>query len=304
VDPVRQTRGFFQWRDGAMVQTGGYYLVAERGDRVALARLVNDLENLPNADPAGGLGGLSPRLEAELIAMLSRPATHAHAPSIDRAQTMTVFTLLGAMLGMIGLAAVLWLNALSGHVAEQGRALDDLRKAVVETAERQRLALDSVVGETAGTSGDDLLRKIARERDEARTKLASQYAINELLGTRTKRQDEDLKELRARYDLARQYEKDAKELADLKAKYGDLSNSYERQSHKVSELEDLLDTPEGKKAMAISQKYHTAWTAAAIGWSVSALLAFCLAGGYAYLRLPPAEATEEPPASGPTHRIS
>src|SRR4051794_34905779 len=91
VDPIRQTRGFFRWRGGEMEATGGFYLAAERGERLALARLANDLENLPNADPQGGLGGLSPRLEAELIAMLSRPATHAHTPSVvDRTQALMV----------------------------------------------------------------------------------------------------------------------------------------------------------------------------------------------------------------------
>ena len=55
VDPINQTRGFFQWRDGGMAQVGGYYLIADRGDRVALARLANDLEKLPN--PEGGGGG-------------------------------------------------------------------------------------------------------------------------------------------------------------------------------------------------------------------------------------------------------
>ena len=50
VDPINQTRGFFQWRDGGMAQVGGYYLTADRGDRIALARLVNDLEQLPNPE--------------------------------------------------------------------------------------------------------------------------------------------------------------------------------------------------------------------------------------------------------------
>ena len=48
--------------------------MADRGDRLALARLVNDLEKIPNA--SGG-GGLSPRLEAELIAMLTPPLPFA-----------------------------------------------------------------------------------------------------------------------------------------------------------------------------------------------------------------------------------
>ena len=61
----------------------GFYLTAERSDRVALARLANDLENVPSSEPSGG--GLSPRLEAQLIAMLSRPATHvSHASAADR----------------------------------------------------------------------------------------------------------------------------------------------------------------------------------------------------------------------------
>src|SRR5208282_4194260 len=64
VDPINQTRGFFQWREGDLAQVAGYHVSAERTDRVALARLVNDLENLPN--PEGNSGGtLSPRLEAE-----------------------------------------------------------------------------------------------------------------------------------------------------------------------------------------------------------------------------------------------
>jgi proteasome lid subunit RPN8/RPN11 len=70
VDPIRQDRGFFQWRSGTLAQVGGFFLVAGRGERQLLARLVNDLESIPNTD--GGGGGLSPRLEAELLAMLTR----------------------------------------------------------------------------------------------------------------------------------------------------------------------------------------------------------------------------------------
>ena len=61
--PIQQTRGFFQWRDGGMAQVQGFYLTADRGDRIALARLVNDLENLPNPEGPGGAACLvsSPR---------------------------------------------------------------------------------------------------------------------------------------------------------------------------------------------------------------------------------------------------
>ena len=41
-----------------LAQVGGFYLTADRGDRIALARLVNDLENIPNAD--GGRRRASP----------------------------------------------------------------------------------------------------------------------------------------------------------------------------------------------------------------------------------------------------
>ena len=60
IDPIQQSRGFFQWRDRGMAQVEGFYLTALRGDRLALAKLANDLENLPS--PQGGTGGtLSPR---------------------------------------------------------------------------------------------------------------------------------------------------------------------------------------------------------------------------------------------------
>ena len=55
VDPINQTRGFFHWHNGGMAQVTGYYLTADRGDRIALARLANDLEQLPNTE--GGSGG-------------------------------------------------------------------------------------------------------------------------------------------------------------------------------------------------------------------------------------------------------
>src|SRR5262249_13853982 len=80
-DPIRPTRGFLRWRDGVLEGFAGCRLPAERDQRQQLARLVNDLEQIPNAE---GGGGLSPRLEAELIAMLSRPS-YAAPPGSDRA---------------------------------------------------------------------------------------------------------------------------------------------------------------------------------------------------------------------------
>src|SRR4051812_27996089 len=77
VDPIQSSRGFFRWSNGQMVQVGGFHLCAERSERLALSKLANDLENLPSPTGQGG-SALSPRLEAELIKMLSRPS-HSQA---------------------------------------------------------------------------------------------------------------------------------------------------------------------------------------------------------------------------------
>ena len=91
IDPIQQTRGFFQWRDRGMAQVEGFYLTADRGDRMALAKLANDLENLPS--PQGQEAAiLSPRLEAELIKMLTRPSAPQYVSSpVDRLQTAMIF---------------------------------------------------------------------------------------------------------------------------------------------------------------------------------------------------------------------
>src|SRR5271166_925013 len=98
VDPINQTRGFFQWLDGGLAQVGGFYLTALRGERVALARLVNDLEKHPNPEGGGG-GALSPRLEAELIKMLTRPANREVTSTVEKVQLAASFGLLGTFLG-------------------------------------------------------------------------------------------------------------------------------------------------------------------------------------------------------------
>jgi hypothetical protein len=124
VDPIRQTRGFFQWRDGGAAPVGGFFLTADRRERVALSRLANDLENLPTADGGGSV--LSPRLEAELIAMLTRP--HTSAPA-DATQTAAVFSLLGLVLGALVLLLVLGFFTLNGQVQKQAEALEGSPRA-------------------------------------------------------------------------------------------------------------------------------------------------------------------------------
>lgn len=315
VDPIRQTRGFFRWRAGDMEQTGGYYLIGDREDRIALARLANDLENIPNADGAGGAGALSPRLEAELIAMLTRPATQFHgATAADRTQAAMLFGLIGAMLGVIGLAAVLWLSALSSSMSEQARVIGELKRTMSDTTDVQRIALDTAL-EGAGEINPELFRrnytKAMAERDRAKTQLENQASINDLLAAKSRKVNEDYQELRATHDELTKYFKNAKEALLVKTRFGDLQAANDAQKQTIAELEELLDTAAGKKAVEAAQKYERAWYAAAAGWAVSAMLGIGLGAGYFYLRYPLEPAFDPPcPASAPgmensgPHRIS
>ena len=189
VDPVQQTRGFFQWRDRNLAQVEGFYLTAERGDRIALAKLANDLENFPSPQAHGG-AALSPRLEAELIKMLTRPSSpqYVNSPG-DRVQSAMIFAMLGTFLGMLGVAAALGLYQLYGRVQEQGDSLKALARSVDQVAGNQRLAMDTLL-EKAGTDTPtqfaERYDRAAKARDEARRQLAAQQAINETLGVRTK----------------------------------------------------------------------------------------------------------------------
>jgi proteasome lid subunit RPN8/RPN11 len=305
VDPIRQTRGFFQWRGQEMAPVGGFFLSAKRGDRVALARLVNDLENFPNPDGTGG--GLSPRLEAELIAMLTRPATYLQAPlTSDRTQSAVLFGILGAMLGVIGLSAVLWLNSLASHMQEQSRVIQDLERTVRDTSDHQRVVLDAAIGGAAGPSHEELVEgyaRAARQRDDSRRQLANQASINDLLAAKSRQLSEEVATLKTKLDDAAKFEKEAKEATELRARFATLEETSERQSKKIADYEELLDTTEGRKIVALAGKYQNAWYAAVAGWTLSAILALGLIGGYAYLRLP--EDDQEGPSSPepPPHRI-
>ncbi len=149
VDPINQTRGFFQWRNSGMAQVGGYYVTADRTDRVALARLVNDLEKLPNTEGSSG-GGLSPRLEAELIKMLTRPAQRDIGSPVERAQMAAVFGLLGMILGVIGVAAVLGLYQLfSLRLDKHSESIQAVAREVEQSTSRERLKSDLLL-ERAG----------------------------------------------------------------------------------------------------------------------------------------------------------
>ncbi|HEV3164152.1 MAG TPA: Mov34/MPN/PAD-1 family protein, partial [Isosphaeraceae bacterium] len=225
VDPIRQTRGFFQWRNDDLDQVGGYYLTADRGDRLALARLVNDLENIPNASAGGG--GLSPRLEAELIAMLTRPSYPAIAA--DRGQSAAVFTLLGALVGVLGMAGVLWLSTLGAKVQEQNESLKSLKEEIAKSETTHRKALDVARVEAKEAALDTLLQDVhagastesfatrfadvSRERDEAllenrklRVANDSIYNTDQQLKTDINAEKKKVAELEAKNKKLREFE--------------------------------------------------------------------------------------------------
>lgn len=305
VDPINQTRGFFRWRDDALEQVRGYFLTAERGDRVALARLVNDLENLPTAD-TGGVGGLSPRLEAELIAMLSRPATRATGPA-DRTQAAVFFAILGVLIGAFLMLGANWLVALNQQMAAQTAALETLKADLAETAAAQRAALDLLPGSDPKQPARD--RLLARY-DELKTQLDAQRTQNDLIALQVKSLNDEKTRLQAEAEraarIAEQYRADAGEAATLRARVASLEERNTRNESRIAEQDRLVDATDAMKAGDLLTRYHRAWYVAAAGWGISTLLALGLVA--TITRQAEARsgspATEEAPAPGPPpHRI-
>lgn len=312
VDPIRQTRGFFQWRDGRVDALGGFFLSGERGERIALSRLVNDLENIPNTD--GGGGGLSPRLEAELIAMLTRPAQQYMPTAADRVQTAALFGMLGVLAGVLGVAAVLWLNALNSQVKEQSETLRELQTSVARNSTTNRLALETLLADTHEEPREFIQRyeTAARERDEAKAKLADQKYASDLLAARGKqlqKENDDLAtDLKKYKERAAAYEKVAKSPREYTEKVDDLNAEVDDQRAKITTLQKALDTVEGHHVVDALQRFDRTWWAAVAGWGLSVLLGLALVAALVTPReLAAAEtspAPETPPQDPEPHRIT
>jgi proteasome lid subunit RPN8/RPN11 len=308
VDPIQQTRGFFQWRGGSMAPVDGFYLTAERGDRIALARLANDLENFPNPQEHGG-GALSPRLEAELIKMLTRQSAPPYVSSpIDRFQIAALFGMLGSMLGVLGVAAGLWLYQLHGRIQEQADALKTLAGSVEQVAGGQRLAMDTLL-ERASTDSPakfaERYEKAAKARDEYKKQLAVQQTISETLGARTKELDAQIAklttDLAAATKLVEKYDADAKKAPELLERVGELEKSKAKLQSELAEKTAIAETVEGKKADEILQKLNLFRYAAYFCGTLSVLLA--LAVGYLYYRPFEAHDTEHSITETEPHKI-
>ena len=276
VDPVRHDRGFFHWRDGRMVQTGGFWLAAARSERLTLSRLVNDLEGIPNADGGGGVAGLSPRLEAELIAMLSRPQTVAvHAA--DRGQTAAVFTLLGVMLGGMAIAAALWLQALSHTAQDQVKQIESLAKAqkttIAEVKEElaaartsaKEAALDSLLGDLkldpASPKIAARLSKVIAQSEQDRLAadrlLVEKEALTDRAATlsmRARGAEQDLADQRKRHDSDEKMSNE--EIKGLKEKVEKLSDDAVESARLIKD----------NVSLSLLRRYNWTWYLAAAGW--------------------------------------
>ncbi len=303
VDPINQSRGFFYWRERSLAPTGGFYLTADRGERIALARLANDLEQLPNSASSGG-GALSPRLEAELIKMLTRPTNREVTSTADKLQLAASFGLLGTFLGMLGVAVVFWVLQLNSRVREQSESIQSLARSVEDVGNRQRLAVDTLL-ERAGKDGPAAFiaqyEKAAKARDDAQRRLSIQNTINETLGNRAQILEARAAELEKERETLLRYKKDAEGVTALRDQIAELEERNQRQEREHAELAPWLESPEGKQAVALLRELARTRTLMYVGWGCAALLGMSLLGVYVYFK----PLADDAPSQGETsaHRI-
>ncbi len=305
VDPIRQTRGFFRWRDDALDQVGGFYLTADRDRRQDLARLVNDLEGIPNAD--GGGGGLSPRLEAELIAMLSRPS-YQSPPASDRASVAALGTIVGLLAGVLGLAAVLWINNLTNQLREQANKVDDLSVTLRDNTATQRMALDALLkrSEPGAASSGSLIesyKKSLKDLDDYRTRADSFASLAAKLEQDVKLLREDEKALTTKLTKAEERAKEnaseAKLAKDLRGELAEANEQIARHKATIAaRTEQLEATGDSERAAAIVARARWGTYLAIAGWVVAILLGVALAALWANGHPIPVENETPPPAAG------
>jgi proteasome lid subunit RPN8/RPN11 len=307
VDPINMSRGFFQWRADGLAPVGGFYLTADRADRLALARLANELERLPNSEGSTG-GGLSPRLEAELIKMLTRPATREATSSLEWARLATVFGLWGALFGVLVAAVALWLYQLHGRLVAQTEALRGLTRSIDEVSSAQRLALDTLLEKSGGDPAAKLAERYAmaiKTRDDALHAIAVQRTVNDALGEKTKDLEDratilakDLAEARKKLT---ELEPQAYDAPKLRERVESLEDSNGRLQRRLDELAPWIDSADGKRALALQRDLGYFRVATYTGWGFVGLFLLGLGGAYIYYK-PLLEQTP-PEAEHPPHRI-
>jgi proteasome lid subunit RPN8/RPN11 len=266
VDPVRYTRGFFQWRDGKIDSVGGFHLVAHRPDRQALVRLVNEFENIITPD-----SGLSPRLEAQLMAAMQRPPVYLPAPS---GPSPLLSLIAGMMTGGFALALLFMLANLLRLSGEQSETLARLERATQSASTVARQQADLIRVEAKENALDALLRDVRvgeppdafvarylqaiKDRDDARDRLTRLESERDALAAHSAN-------LKLRADTL------ATEIQNLRQSSPQQSDSrlqteLEATKAKLSEFETVLGSdglPEHKRKLA-----YLTWAAIA-GWCVA-----------------------------------
>jgi hypothetical protein len=337
VDPINQTRGFFQWRDGGMAQVAGYFVTAARADRVALARLINDLEKLPN--PEGNSGGtISPRLEAELIKMLTRPAQRDVIQPVERLQIAGIFGALGIVLGALGVAAALWLNQLQGRIreqhqvlqgqileqheqlagkfAQQSEAFQTLARQVEQSTDSQRLVSEMLAARAKIDDPAEFNARYARvaaDRDDARRQL--EVALHRLENQRsmTQRADErseDLESTRKKLvDHLKAANKSLSEYQEIAPRADELREKIAGFEGLKTKLDEFLKSVDGEKMIATQKELDRTRFSAWAGWGCTVFLGLALATSYFYQKSSTDAEHQDAPDPGsedvkrPTHRI-
>ena len=261
IDPIRQIRGFFRWRGDGLEQVGGFWLTAARADRIALARQVNDLESIASADPAGT--GFSPRLEAELMAMLTRPhvATQVGAPG-DRALYGLLFGGLGLLAGGLVVAAGGWMAMVARQVENQSATLNAIRAEVARSEQVSQAAVATLLARVGSTADpkefiDELTRSKAALA-EAKGQAANQAALASAAASEYRRQSGDL-------DRSQRAEREATDLVQR------LKDQDERKTSQIDELTSARKGWLATDAGLATRKYTIALYAAIAGWVVAAI---------------------------------
>ena len=159
VDPIRRTRGFFQWREGDLVALSGFRLIAPTHRRVALARFLDDLDipleladiHDPDALPDLKALGLSPRLEAELLAMIGTTRRLAVGTPLAASASATPSALLALVAGVSGILLGTLLTLLLAAVSlardsldRQADELRTLRAQITQREDQTALLLDAM----------------------------------------------------------------------------------------------------------------------------------------------------------------
>ncbi len=264
IDPIRQHRGFFRWRGEGLEQVGGFYLAADRADRLALARQVNDLESITNTEL--NPSGFSPRLEAELIAMLSRPHTAAgsSANATDRALLATVYATLGLVAGGLVVAAGGWMVTVVGQVRAQTATLEAMQTKLDRNEQVGQAAVASLLARSGSAANPkEFVEELTKTRaalGESRDLAKNQETLAATAATEYRR-------------VAGQLEKSLGAEREATALARELKDEIQKQRDSVQDVTADRDRLLATDLGLVSRRYTIAWYAAIAGWALAGLVA-------------------------------